>query len=682
MHAKARQWFDELGISIDDLQRSVRTLSGGQRQAIALARAVLEQPRLLILDEPTAALGVSETRAVERLIRQLRTSGTAILLVSQRIEQVFDLADRIIVLRKGRVVTEVSPLEVHPDDVVAAMSGIQAESTARRQLHRLRSLVDQLSETAPSASLPLIVSAMAEALGQDQLCVHLLDHSGERPLLRRSAALGVREPLLAVNAELPVGPDGGSIGLAAANGALVVVEDVRSHPVWTRFLDAAGAAEILSTWAAPIVGSRGVLGTISGYADTVGKPQSDQLELVSLYASYAAAAIEREQLLNEATRRNRILETLRGMLEILAGPEQVHQGLDVALLALCRGLAADAAMLYSMRGDEPHCCASIDLSEDPRAAKCAREAATVVLTTPARLVGETVVAVPITLPTEQAALSAYWSTPGRIRSDALELLDDAARSLCLAIERESLLAAQQEAKALRRSQDLQREFLSRLSHELRTPLTAIHGYASTLRQPDVTWDTASQHRFLDSIVTESSRLGRLVADLLDVSAMESGMFCLHSDWCELDLVIDAAVACVPRDSHTVEVHCEPDVGPVWGDHDRLEQVLVNLIDNAVRHTPAGTRVLVSAAQGSEPLTVKMRVSDDGPGLPPALAGQIFQPYARGTTVVPGAGLGLSIAHGIVEAHGGHIMLEPVPIGTSFLVTLPVEPAPGESDDGR
>ena len=81
-------------------------------------------------------------------------------------------------------------------------------------------------------------------------------------------------------------------------------------------------------------------------------------------------------------------------------------------------------------------------------------------------------------------------------ADATALMEDAAHSLRLALEREEAGLAHQEAAALRRSQELQRGFLSRLSHELRTPLTAIRGYASSLMQPDVTWDGDSQQRFL------------------------------------------------------------------------------------------------------------------------------------------------------------------------------------------
>ena len=179
MYSYARRLLSGMSIDIPDLSRPVGTLSGGQRQLIAIARAVLDRPRFLLLDEPTAALGVKETRLVDSLIQQLRASGLSVLLVSHRIDQVFDLADRIVVLRQGRVVGEVSPFEVHPDDVIDLMAGHETETTARKQLHRLHSLVDQLAEVEPSASLPLIVAAIATALDQPQVCVHLHDTSDD-----------------------------------------------------------------------------------------------------------------------------------------------------------------------------------------------------------------------------------------------------------------------------------------------------------------------------------------------------------------------------------------------------------------------------------------------------------------------------------------------------------------------
>jgi signal transduction histidine kinase len=274
-------------------------------------------------------------------------------------------------------------------------------------------------------------------------------------------------------------------------------------------------------------------------------------------------------------------------------------------------------------------------------------------------------------PNGQTVLLASWRD-GICPGDATDLIEDAAHSLRMALEREKALTAHQEAMALRQSQELQHAFLRRLSHELRTPLTAITGYATSLLQKDVTWDAESQQRFLSRISAESARLGRLVNDLLDFSAIESGIFRLQSDWCDIPLVLDAAVACLPPASGPlVEVKCAPGLPAIWADHDRLEQVFVNLLGNALGHNPPGTRVLVEA-EATEPGTVTVKVADDGDGMPPEFVRAPTEAARRHRPRGSGAGLGLSIASGIVTAHGGRMELEQAPRGTCFRITLPVE----------
>jgi len=108
---------------------------------------------------------VNESAQVDQLIATVRESGTTVLLVSHDIDQMFRLADRIVVLRRGRIAADVNPAESHPEDIVALISGQPVDSSARRQLSRLHGLADQLASAEPSSSLPLIVSALAGALG-------------------------------------------------------------------------------------------------------------------------------------------------------------------------------------------------------------------------------------------------------------------------------------------------------------------------------------------------------------------------------------------------------------------------------------------------------------------------------------------------------------------------------------
>jgi len=662
----------------------LRVLSRGQRQLVAVARALLTPPRLLVMDEPTASLGVAETALVESILREAREVGASVLLATHDLEQVFTLADRIVVLRDGAVVADVSPVEVQRSDLVALMSGVEADSIASRQIRRLQSLADQLSEAEPAASLPLIVSAMAGALEVDMLCVHLLETTGNRPVLRRLAATGLPAELLELNAALPVGAEGGPAGLAAAGGAVVVVDDLQTRSTWPAGTAAAAASGVRSAWAAPILGSDGVLGTVSGYAASPGNPASERLELATIYLRYAASAIERERLLTEVSRRNRVLESLRGLLESLAGPERLQGGLEISLLALVDGLGADTAAVMAANGPAVE-CRSVAGPSGPSVLPGLRTAAAAVLFSgagadiPARLVAPGLAAGSLRLPGQRGALVAWWSPGKTVTEDALELLDDAGRSLALAMERESLETARREAAALRRSQSIQRDMLSSLSHELRTPLTAIHGYASTLCQPDLTWNPEATRRFLGSIAAESARMERLVGDLLDSTAIESGVLRLQRDWCDLALVVSAAANCLTGGT-APRIHVNGALEPVWADHDRLEQVFVNLLENAASHgaSPQGTDITVRA--GGSPGWAEVEITDYGAGIPAGLAGKIFEPRVRGTTEVAGTGLGLPIARGIVEAHGGTLVVAPADPGASFVVALPADPPPGSTGE--
>ncbi len=305
------------------------------------------------------------------------------------------------------------------------------------------------------------------------------------------------------------------------------------------------------------MGPTGASAVITVFRPEPGPPQRDELDLLTLYAGYVSSAVERDRLLDQATARNRVLETIREMLETLAGPVTVTDGLVIALQSLRRGLRADEVVLLSRHHGKRDGLAGLRRAAGQRARRrcpngCARPRRR--RSTDARRDGSArgvggdrqarMLAVPFVAPAGPTVLLASWDAV-RVTEEETALIENAAHSLRLALEREEAGLAHQEAVALRRSRELQREFLSRLSHELRTPLTAIRGYASSLMQPDVTWDGDSQERFLDRIAAESARLGRLVDDLLDFSAIEAGVMRLQPDWCDLRLVIEAAVSCLP-----------------------------------------------------------------------------------------------------------------------------------------
>jgi ABC-type multidrug transport system ATPase subunit len=345
-HAAAGALLESLQIPIRDTRRVVRSLSSGQRRLIAIARAISHRPQLLVLDEPTESLAVIEARQVEDLIANLRAQGTTILLVSRDAEQMFRMADRIIVLRHGRAVAELEPANTHPDDLAALQSGQEVDSSARRQLTRLHGLADSLVSADPQSSLSLILSALGAALGTERVCIHVVQDQA----LVCEASLGFLPGQVAEWSHLALGGLGGAIGRSAALGAQVIEESLRSGDRTDPLARLAATTAVVSSWSVPVMGPQGASAVITAFMGEARGPHRDELDLLTLYAGYAASAVERDRLLDQVTARNRVLETIREMLETLAGPVTVAEGLPIALQSLRHGLRANEVGLLTGAG--------------------------------------------------------------------------------------------------------------------------------------------------------------------------------------------------------------------------------------------------------------------------------------------------------------------------------------------
>ena len=246
---------------------------------------------------------------------------------------------------------------------------------------------------------------------------------------------------------------------------------------------------------------------------------------------------------------------------------------------------------------------------------------------------------------------------------------------------------------LKKLEATRRDFVANVSHELRTPLTAIRGYAETLQAGAID-DPELARKFVGVIERHSERLSRLTDDLLTLSDLELGRMALQRVPVNLAAPIDAAVELVREKAAQAQIEIVRDIPAdlpsLWVDHDRLEQVLVNLIDNAVKYTPAGGRVTLSARvverPESEPSTlpgrepgrgpwVEIGISDTGIGIPsqdlPRLTERFYRVDKARSRELGGTGLGLAIVKHIVQAHGGVLRIESeVGKGTTVRVVLP------------
>ncbi len=230
----------------------------------------------------------------------------------------------------------------------------------------------------------------------------------------------------------------------------------------------------------------------------------------------------------------------------------------------------------------------------------------------------------------------------------------------------SMLARVEEAMAVREaSEERLRRFASDASHELRTPLTSILGYAELYRQGGDDPDQVA--RSFQRIESEGARMARMVEDLLLLTRLDQGRG-LTMNPVDLRAVVREAVEdAMASDSERAISLLLPDTDvTVNGDEDRLRQVVGNLLTNARDHTPAGTAIEVSLADGHPVLLV---VRDEGPGMPEAVAASAFERFARGTSSGTGSGLGLAIVRSIIGAHGGTVTLDATN-GTAVTVALP------------
>jgi two-component system sensor histidine kinase KdpD len=277
------------------------------------------------------------------------------------------------------------------------------------------------------------------------------------------------------------------------------------------------------------------------------------------------------------------------------------------------------------------------------------------------------------------------SPPWSVADD--RLLSAVTNQIRLTLERARLREEATEAEVLRRTDDLKSALLSAVSHDLRTPLSSIIASAGSLLQEDVAWTEEERREFAAAIEEEARRLNRLVGNLLDLSRIEAGTLRPEKRWYDLGtLVTDVLGRLRPTTAqHKIVADVADDLPPVPLDYVEIDEVLCNLIENATSYTPAGTEIRVSARRAGD--QIEIEVADSGPGIPGEAIPHLFEPFFRVHTPVPrsrGTGLGLAVAKGLVEAHGGRIWAENRPTGGArFVFTLPLSeaaPVPAERSE--
>jgi two-component system sensor histidine kinase KdpD len=261
------------------------------------------------------------------------------------------------------------------------------------------------------------------------------------------------------------------------------------------------------------------------------------------------------------------------------------------------------------------------------------------------------------------------------------LLEALVDQVAVAVERTRLATDIEEARLLTETEQLRAALLSSVSHDLRTPLVSIIGSATALSGYDKALTEDDRRQLTTTILEESERLNRFVQNLLDMTRLGYGALQPKKEWCDVAEIIGRALRHIRKFSATrnFDVNVAPYVPALYIDPVLMEQVLFNVLDNAVKHTTPEGKITIDVTV--EKAAVRFAISDNGSGIPPADRQAVFDVFYRvraGDHQLAGTGLGLSICRGFVEAHGGNIvaLANSQGQGTTIAITLPVTAMPG------
>lgn len=272
----------------------------------------------------------------------------------------------------------------------------------------------------------------------------------------------------------------------------------------------------------------------------------------------------------------------------------------------------------------------------------------------------------------------------RLTFEQEALLETFTSQVALAIERELLDQAAEQSAVLRESERLYTALLNSISHELRTPIATIQGASSSLLEPNTAGNGETRLALIHDIQDAAARLNQLVANLLDMSRLDSGHLALKADWCDVGDIIGVAVSRMQERlaGRHLSLQVPPNLPFVKSDFVLIEHVLVNILDNAGRYTPAGTSIAIEAA--TEGKWVRISITDSGQGIAREELDRIFDKFYRGSNAsTGGTGLGLSISKGLIEAHEGTITAENATGGgLRFNIRLPVAEAPSPAAESE
>ncbi|MDD5297897.1 MAG: DUF4118 domain-containing protein [Rhodocyclaceae bacterium] len=403
---------------------------------------------------------------------------------------------------------------------------------------------------------------------------------------------------------------------------------------------------------------------------------------VGLITSHLAARLsERTEQAQARERETRVLYELARDLGGALTVDQVAQitqgflaGLEMDTTVLVPASAADPAAFHEFG---PRHLTDLELSF----ARSAYERRTVVETDSLAGMGMAIVFLPLTAPTKVRGVLAVAP-----RTDVIylvrsrrTLLEAVASLVAIIIERLHYAEAARQGELQFEAEKLRTSILSSLSHDLRTPLTSLVGLADSLARPPL---PESAQETAGIIRDQAHAMHHLLSNLLEMARLQSGSISLNREWQPFEEIVGSSTRLLAAilAGRMLEVDVPRNLPLVSFDAVLMERVVCNLLENAVKYSPKGARIRLSAQAGKASLEVA--VLNDGPGFPPDRLDQVFEAFVRGERepAVPGTGLGLAICKAIIEAHDGTIAAENHAGGACVRFTLPLGTPPAMEEE--
>jgi PAS domain S-box-containing protein len=425
---------------------------------------------------------------------------------------------------------------------------------------------------------------------------------------------------------------------------------VSSLQVKLHLVSAAAGVGLRQVVALPLVMGDELIGAIYVFRSRGGAFLANDRQVLASFADQAAIAVHNarlyQEVIEEKKRLDAIIENSGDGVMILDRERRIHT--FNRALSRMTGLPAEGAI-------GRHCYDVLDLVNEQGVSVCHNRC-------------------PLLHPAEDGSLYAegrLGKVVGRqvTVGDTYSPLYDEGGNLS------AVIGSVRDISRLREAEEMKSTFVSVISHELKTPVSIIKGYAGTLAREDARWDEQTLHQGLSVIEEEADRLNKLIDNLLTASRMQAGGLKLNFGYVSLPPLAEKVVEKLrpQADKHTFSLDFPPDFPAVPGDSERLQEVLANLVGNAIKYSPQGGLIRVSGL--AEAGQVVVTVSDEGVGVPPEEQERIFERFYRAegdlSSSTPGVGLGLYLCKAVVEAHGGRIWVESEPgRGASFIFTLP------------